>query len=80
MSSRFDSLTTQANSMPQPIRPTDGRARQVARSWQRVLDPKVHGGRGWPLYPIATAKEFADGKVAAFTGVVASNDSTIVVT
>ena len=44
---------------------TDGTpfvARQVAKSWQRVLDPKVRGGRGWPLYPILGAKEFADGK------------------
>ena len=23
----------------------------AASSWQRVLDPKVRGGRGWPLYP-----------------------------
>ncbi len=62
---------------------TDGTpfvARQVLASWQRVLDPKVKGGRGWPLYPIKGAKEFADGKAPAFTGVSATNDSTVVVT
>ena len=62
---------------------TDGTpfvGRQVAKSWQRVLDPKVHGGRGWPLYPIASAKEYADGKATAFTGVSAPDDSTVVVT
>ncbi len=62
---------------------TDGTpfvARQVAASWRRVLDPKVRGGRGWPLYPIRGAKEFADGKVPTFDGVSAPNDSTLVVT
>src|SRR5215216_2372630 len=37
------------------IKFTDGTpfvARQVLASWQRVLDPRVRGGRGWPLYPI----------------------------
>jgi peptide/nickel transport system substrate-binding protein/oligopeptide transport system substrate-binding protein len=62
---------------------TDGTpflARQVVKSWQRVLDPKVKGGRGWPLYPIKGAKEFADGKSATFDGVTAPNDSTVIVT
>ena len=62
---------------------TDGTpfiARQVATSWQRVLDPKVKGGRGWPLYPIKGAKEFADGKVTSIEGVATPNDSTVVVT
>src|SRR3954464_13902261 len=62
---------------------TDGTpfvARQVLASWTRVLDPKVKGGRGWPLYPIKGAKEFADGKAPAFTGVAAPNDSTVIVT
>ena len=43
---------------------TDGTpfvARQVLVSWQRVLDPKVRGGLGWPLYPVLGAKEYADG-------------------
>jgi peptide/nickel transport system substrate-binding protein/oligopeptide transport system substrate-binding protein len=64
---------------------TDGTpfvARQVATSWQRVLDPKVRGGRGWPLYPILGAKEFADGKGGgtAIPGIATPNDSTVVVT
>ena len=62
---------------------TDGRpfvAKQVALSWQRVLDPKVKGGRGWPLYPIKGAKEFADGKATTIDGLATPNDSTVVVT
>ncbi len=62
---------------------TDGTpftARQVATSWQRVLDPKVRGGRGWPLYPILGAKEFADGKATTIPGITTANDSTVVVT
>ena len=62
---------------------TDGTpfvARQVALSWQRVLDPKVKGGRGWPLYPIKGAKEFADGKAKSIDGLAVPNDSTVIVT
>ena len=62
---------------------TDGTpfvARQVATSWQRVLDPKVKGGRGWPLYPIRGAREFADGKAVSIDGVATPNDSTVIVT
>ncbi|MDB4915599.1 MAG: putative transporter substrate binding protein [Gemmatimonadetes bacterium] len=62
---------------------TDGTpfvARQVAVSWQRVLDPKVKGGRGWPLYPIKGAREFAAGKATSIQGLATPNDSTVVVT
>ncbi len=62
---------------------TDGTpfvAKQVALSWQRVLDPKVKGGRGWPLYPIRGAKEFADGATTSIEGLSVPNDSTVVVT
>ena len=65
------------------VRFTDGTpfvARQVALSWQRVLDPKVKGGRGWPLYPVKGAKEFADGKATRIDGLAVPNDSTLVVT
>ena len=61
---------------------TDGTpfaAPQVLASWQRVLDPKVRGGRGWPLYPILGAKEFADGKSPTIAGLSAPDDSTVVV-
>jgi peptide/nickel transport system substrate-binding protein/oligopeptide transport system substrate-binding protein len=60
---------------------TDGTpfvARQVLSSWRRVLDPKVRGGRGWPLYPIRGAQEFAEGKATSFDGLSAPNDSTVV--
>jgi len=43
----------------------DGRALKslnVINSFMRALDPGTKGGRGWPLFPIAGAKEFADGK------------------
>jgi peptide/nickel transport system substrate-binding protein/oligopeptide transport system substrate-binding protein len=65
------------------VRFTDGTpfvARQVLTSWQRVLDPAVRGGRGWPLYPIKGAKEYADGKATSIAGMAAPNDSTVVVT
>lgn len=54
-------------------------ARHVVRSWQRVLDPKTKGGRGWPLYPIKGAQDYANGKAASILGLVATNDTTIVV-
>jgi peptide/nickel transport system substrate-binding protein/oligopeptide transport system substrate-binding protein len=59
---------------------TPFRAANVIASWQRVLDPAVRGGRGWPLYPIRGAREFADGKASAITGLSAPDDHTVVVT
>jgi ABC-type transport system substrate-binding protein len=61
---------------------TDGTpfvARQVLASWRRVLDPKVRGGRGWPLYPVRGAQAFAEGKATSIDGLSAPNDSTVVV-
>jgi peptide/nickel transport system substrate-binding protein/oligopeptide transport system substrate-binding protein len=55
-------------------------ARHVVRSFERVLDPRVKGGRGWPLYPIAGARDFADGKARTVRGLVALDDSTVRVT
>ncbi|HVE80424.1 MAG TPA: ABC transporter substrate-binding protein [Gemmatimonadaceae bacterium] len=55
-------------------------ARHVVRSFQRVLDPSVRGGRGWPLYPIRGAREFAEGKGTAIPGLAAPDDSTVVIT
>jgi ABC-type transport system substrate-binding protein len=55
-------------------------ARQVVRSWQRVLDPAVRGGRGWPLYPIRGARDYAEGRAQGISGLTAPNDSTVVVT
>ncbi|MEJ7758495.1 MAG: ABC transporter substrate-binding protein [Gemmatimonadaceae bacterium] len=61
----------------------DGRpftSRNVVATFQRVLDPKTKGGRGWPLFPIAGAKDYADGKAKSVSGLAAPNDSTVVVT
>jgi peptide/nickel transport system substrate-binding protein len=55
-------------------------ARNVVRSFERVLDPRVRGGRGWPLYPIKDARAFADGKVTHITGLSAPDDSTLIIT
>ena len=55
-------------------------ARQVVRSFHRVLDPSVRGGRGWPLYPIQGAREYADGKASTIAGLSAPNDSTVLIT
>lgn len=54
-------------------------ARHVVRSFQRVLDPKERGGRGWPLYPVAGAREYADGAARTVAGLAAPNDSTVVI-
>src|SRR3712207_157742 len=53
--------------------------RHVVRSWQRVLDPAVRGGRGWPLYPIRGARDYAEGGGQGIAGLTAPNDSTVVV-
>lgn len=61
----------------------DGRpfiAENVVHSFQRVLDPATKGGRGWPLYPIKGAEDFAAGKSKAIDGMAATNDSTVVIT
>ncbi len=56
-------------------------AKQVLHSFQRVLDPATKGGRGWPLYPIKGAREYADGKGgSSISGIAAPDDSTVVVT
>ncbi|MDQ6831336.1 MAG: ABC transporter substrate-binding protein [Gemmatimonadota bacterium] len=56
------------------------RARNVTRSWQRVLDPATRGGRGWPLYPIRGAKAFAAGTAKTIDGLTAIDDSTLRIT
>jgi oligopeptide transport system substrate-binding protein len=55
-------------------------ARDVVASWQRVLDPAVRGGRGWPLFPIRGAEEFAAGNAQGVSGLQVRDDSTLVVT
>lgn len=58
---------------------SDFTAQDVVRSWQRVLDPTVRGGRGWPLYPIRGARAYADGSANAISGLEVRDDSTLVV-
>lgn len=55
-------------------------ARHVVKSFERVLDPKTKGGRGWPLYPIRGAQDFAAGKAPGISGLSAPDDTTIVIT
>ncbi|GAC1684863.1 MAG: ABC transporter substrate-binding protein [Gemmatimonadaceae bacterium] len=55
-------------------------ARHFVQSFHRVLDPAVRGGRGWPLFPIRGAREFAAGKTRSIAGLAAANDSTVVIT
>jgi peptide/nickel transport system substrate-binding protein/oligopeptide transport system substrate-binding protein len=55
-------------------------ARHVVRSWERALDPGTRGGRGWPLYPIAGARAFANGDATSVSGLAAPDDTTVVVT
>ena len=62
------------------VRFHDGRpftARSVVRSYERVLDPGAGGARGWPLYPISGARDFAAGRVRRIGGLEAVDDSTI---
>ena len=55
-------------------------AKHVVASFQRVLDPKTRGGRGWPLFPIAGATDFAAGKAKSISGLRIADDSTVVIT
>jgi oligopeptide transport system substrate-binding protein len=55
-------------------------SRTVIASWERVLDPGAKSGRGEPLHPILGARDFQAGKTKSITGLVAPNDTTLVVT
>lgn len=60
----------------------DGRpftANQVLASFERVLDPATKGGRGWPLYPIRGAEDYAAGKTKSIAGMRIADDSTVVI-
>jgi peptide/nickel transport system substrate-binding protein/oligopeptide transport system substrate-binding protein len=56
-----------------PIRASDVRA-----SLLRALAPGTTGGRSWPLYPISGARAYAAGQSKEVRGIVARDDSTIV--
>ncbi len=55
-------------------------AADVKHSFERVLDPATPGGRGWPLYPIKGAKDYAAGKLKSISGVEVPNDTTVLFT
>src|SRR5687768_15564284 len=58
-------------------------AAHVARSFARVLDPSLRGGRSWPLHPIRGARELeADStrRIQTVSGVATPDDSTVVIT
>jgi peptide/nickel transport system substrate-binding protein len=55
-------------------------ARDVVHSFTRALDPATRGGRAEPLLPIHGAAAFAAGKAPSIAGLVAPNDSTVVIT
>jgi ABC-type transport system substrate-binding protein len=67
----------------QGVRFHDGtpfRARHVVSSWHRALDPRTKAGAGEFLTGIQGAREFGRGDARTITGIVAPNDSTVVVT
>lgn len=58
----------------------DGRpvvAADVKRSFLRVLNPQTHGGRVWPLLPIAGAGDFADGHATDVRGIAVLGDTAV---
>jgi ABC-type transport system substrate-binding protein len=55
-------------------------ARNVVSSWQRSLDPVTKSGAAQFLFPIKGAREFNGGTAKSVSGVVARDDSTLVVT
>jgi peptide/nickel transport system substrate-binding protein/oligopeptide transport system substrate-binding protein len=61
----------------------DGRplvAADVKRSFIRVLNPASHGGRVWPLLPIAGAGDFADGRASDVRGIEVLGDTAVAFT
>src|SRR6267378_2767215 len=61
----------------------DGRpvvAADVKRSFLRVLNPQTHGGRVWPLLPIAGAGDFADGRARDVSGIAVLGDTAVAFT
>ncbi|MEO7822626.1 MAG: ABC transporter substrate-binding protein, partial [Gemmatimonadaceae bacterium] len=61
----------------------DGRpfvAKNVIATFQRVLDPATKGGRGWPLYPVKGAEDYAAGRATTIAGLSSTDDSTVMIT
>jgi peptide/nickel transport system substrate-binding protein len=55
-------------------------AADVRRSFLRVLNPATHGGRVWPLLPIAGAPDYADGHAGGVRGIEVLGDTAVVFT
>src|SRR5437870_2290354 len=55
-------------------------AADVKRSFLRVLNPQTHGGRVWPLLPIAGAGDFADGHATDVRGIEVLGDTAVAFT
>jgi peptide/nickel transport system substrate-binding protein/oligopeptide transport system substrate-binding protein len=55
-------------------------ARNVARSWERALDPATRSGAAQFLFPIRGAREFNAGTAKSISGISIRDDSTLVVT
>ena len=55
-------------------------AGDVKRSFLRVLNPQTHGGRVWPLLPIAGAGDFADGRARDVRGIEVLGDTAVAFT
>ena len=53
-------------------------AATVRSSILRALAPGSSGGRGWPLYPIQGAREYAAGATHDVSGITTPDDSTVV--
>ena len=65
------------------VRFHDGRplvAGDVKRAFLRVLNPETHGGRVWPLMPIAGAGEFAAGRASDVRGIEVLGDTAVAFT
>lgn len=56
------------------------RAQTVIKSWERALDPQTKSGASEFLYPIHGARDFHEGRSRSIAGVVAADDSTLIVT
>jgi ABC-type transport system substrate-binding protein len=52
-------------------------AAAVRASLLRVLSPGTHGGRPWPLYPIAGAEDYAAGRRGDVPGIELLGDSAV---
>ncbi|MEP6493184.1 MAG: ABC transporter substrate-binding protein [bacterium] len=55
-------------------------AHNVASSWRRALDPTTKSGAASFLFPINGARAFNAGKAKEISGLIARDDSTLVVT